>query len=87
MHLQAATWLLRMGTRMLRYGGTFTETVQGPWESSRGPSWLRPPCTAGKGMCAHEFGLVSRRNICNYSNLMSRRVQHNLFLFISSLPS
>ena len=49
MHLQAATWLLRMGTRMLRYGGTFTETVQGPWESSRGPSWSRPPCTAGKG--------------------------------------
>ena len=36
MHLAAAQWLLSMGTRMVRYGGTFTETVQGKWEYDRG---------------------------------------------------
>ena len=48
MHKLAAEWVLAMGTRMLRYGGTFTETVQGHWKAGRGPSWQRPPCTAGK---------------------------------------
>lgn len=50
MHKAAAEWLLHMGTKMLRYGGTFTQTVQGPWESARGPAWSRPPCTAGKAV-------------------------------------
>jgi hypothetical protein len=35
MHKLAAEWLLAMGTRMVRYGGTFTQTVQGLWKSSR----------------------------------------------------
>lgn len=48
MHKAAANWLLAMGTRMVRYGGTFTQTVQGHWKSERGPSYTRPPCTAGK---------------------------------------
>eukprot|EP01043_Picozoa_sp_COSAG02_P019054 COSAG02_NODE_907_length_16005_cov_3.219252_9_plen_424_part_00 len=48
MHKAAADWLLAMGTRMVRYGGTFTETTQGHWKSERGPSYTRPPCTAGK---------------------------------------
>ena len=50
MHRNAAEWLLGMGTRMLRYGGTFTETVQGAWQDERGPAWRRPPCTAGKAV-------------------------------------
>ena len=50
MHLEAAEWLLSMGSKMVRYGGTFTETVQGNWLAARGPAWLRPPCTAGRGV-------------------------------------
>lgn len=47
-HRAPVEWVLAMGTRMLRYGGTFTETVQGHWMDQRGPAYARPPCTAGK---------------------------------------
>ena len=36
MHRAAAEWVLAMGTQMARYGGTFTETVQGQWKHMRG---------------------------------------------------
>ena len=81
-HLEAGQWLLQMKPRMLRYGGTSTQTVQGSWKSARGPAWLRPPCTAGKaeggrGGChltklarwTRGWGVLESMQLCEASGL------------------
>ena len=78
----AVEWLLEMGTTLLRYGGTFTQTTQGLWKYDRGPAYLRPPCTAGKSEGGHGgchltklarwtrgWGVVEVLQLCEAANL------------------
>ena len=70
MHKTAADWLLAMGTRMVRYGGTFTQTTQGHWKAERGPSYMRPPCTAGRNSAStHRHAFTDHTHRCNVATV------------------
>ena len=40
---EPVAWVQRMGTKLLRYGGTFSKGMSLAWANYRGPPWLRPP--------------------------------------------